>query len=132
MPAFQVAAAANFAYWGPAGLLALLALIQATSLSRTIRSRSSEPGMSVIDHDQPHMAIGVIIDGVHWVADAGYGGKGLRLPIRNDLIHTSADGHHVVGMGAALANLHSACTCCSHVVGRNWNNVVSVVGLFVS
>ena len=87
---------------GLSGLLALLLFIQNTYLSRTIRSRSSEPGMSVIDHDQPHMAIGVVIDGVHWVADAGYGGKGLRLPIRNDLVHTSTDGHPVVGTSATL------------------------------
>ncbi|DBA68537.1 TPA: hypothetical protein ACH3X2_013601 [Trebouxia sp. C0005] len=38
------------------------------------------------------MAVGVVLDGVHWHCDVGYGGKGLRLPIRNDLVQTSKGG----------------------------------------
>lgn len=37
----------------------------------------------------PHIAIGVILNGVHWHCDVGYGGRGLRLPIRNNLVQTN-------------------------------------------
>ncbi len=45
---------------------------------------------------RPHIAIGVVLDGVHWHSDVGYGGKGLRLPIRNDLVQGTG-----VGMSAS-------------------------------
>ena len=52
----------------------------------------------VVPHQlAPHIAIGVVLDGVHWHCDVGYGGRGLRLPIRNDLVQMvdgqSASGH---------------------------------------
>ncbi|KAL0048350.1 hypothetical protein WJX82_001452 [Trebouxia sp. C0006] len=50
------------------------------------------PAIPVPDALRVHMAVGVVLDGVHWHCDVGYGGKGLRLPIRNDLIQTSKDG----------------------------------------
>ena len=45
----------------------------------------------------PHIAIGVVLDGVHWHCDVGYGGKGLRLPIRNDLVQSTASQQSVSG-----------------------------------
>ena len=53
---------------------------------RTNRVRPHDPKTTVVIHNQPHIAIGVIIDGTHWHADVGYGGKGLRLPIKNTLL----------------------------------------------
>lgn len=45
----------------------------------------------------PHIAIGVVLDGVHWHCDAGYGGRGVRLPIRNDLIQRNEHNQSVSG-----------------------------------
>ncbi|KAA6424871.1 MAG: N-hydroxyarylamine O-acetyltransferase [Trebouxia sp. A1-2] len=50
------------------------------------------PATPVPDALRVHMAVGVVLDGVHWHCDVGYGGKGLRLPIRNDLVQTSKGG----------------------------------------
>ncbi len=51
------------------------------------------------------MAVGVVLDGVHWHCDVGYGGKGLRLPIRNDLVQTSKDGNFASGLLRQLSLL---------------------------
>ena len=65
---------------------------------RTIRA------MPVVIPNQvaPHIAIGVVLDGVHWHCDVGYGGRGVRLPIRNDLVHSH--GHEQLVSG-------QLCTC---------------------
>ncbi|KAL3154991.1 hypothetical protein ABBQ38_011516 [Trebouxia sp. C0009 RCD-2024] len=67
----------------------------AARVCRTNGCRPGESSASII-HNQPHVAIGVVIEGVHWVTDVGYGGKGLRLPIRNDLVHVLDDNLYVV------------------------------------
>ena len=68
-------------------------------LCRVCRADSCKSSKSCtrIIHNQPHIAIGVVIDGTHWLTDVGYGGKGLRLPIRNDLVHVLDDNHPVAG-----------------------------------
>ena len=67
------------------------------TICRVIRPDPDQPSTSLIIHNQPHIAIGVVINGTHWVADVGYGGRGLRLPIRNDLVHASDSNHPVSG-----------------------------------
>ncbi len=64
------------------------------SACRTLKG----PAIPVPDALRVHMAVGVMLDGVHWHCDVGYGGKGLRLPIRNDLIQTSKDGKFASGL----------------------------------
>ncbi len=64
------------------------------SACRTLKG----PAIPVPDALRVHMAVGVVLDGVHWHCDVGYGGKGLRLPIRNDLVQTSKDGKFASGL----------------------------------
>ena len=45
----------------------------------------------------PHIAIGVILDGIHWHCDVGYGGRGLRLPIRNNLVQANLNRQLTIG-----------------------------------
>lgn len=62
----------------------------------------------------PHIAIGVVLDGVHWHCDVGYGGRGLRLPIRNDLVQTSENVQTISGQlctSLTYAAVISLCTC---------------------
>ena len=73
------------------------ATLHLTLICRVIKPNPDQPSTTLIIHNQPHIALGVVINGTHWVADVGYGGKGLRLPIRNDLIHALDSGHPVVG-----------------------------------
>ena len=56
------------------------------------------PAVPSPDALRVHMAVGVVLDGAHWHCDVGYGGKGLRLPIRNDLVQTSQDGKFATGL----------------------------------
>ena len=71
----------------------MLMMVCAMLHGRTIRV------MPVVVPNQvaPHIAIGVVLDGVHWHCDVGYGGRGLRLPIRNELIHTFGDVRRAAG-----------------------------------
>lgn len=75
------------------------------SACRTLKG----PAIPVPDALRVHMAVGVVLDGVHWHCDVGYGGKGLRLPIRNDLIQTSKDGKFASGLPRWLSPPMQAC-----------------------
>lgn len=74
-------------------MLSSALLIACMPDGRTIRA------MPVVVPNQvaPHIAIGVVLDGVHWHCDAGYGGRGLRLPIRNSLVQQDLDQQSLSG-----------------------------------
>lgn len=78
------------------------------SACRTLKG----PATPVPDALRVHMAVGVVLDGVHWHCDVGYGGKGLRLPIRNDLVQTSKGGKFASGLLSWLsAPAWASATC---------------------